>query len=222
MPLLYRVERAPSVLGPEVDVGLVFVDSARDNPAVSVSASSVNVKLLVTDGERAVRVAVGELCVPGPASPPLVSFRNVTAVTRTACRARGRSPLAMVALVKTPFWQLAEPSSLARALALANVAAWARWPESKPGPDAFEALVGVRVTRMTRPGRDEVFPGARVEVDLRQERFAGAGDIDLFGACLAALFASGLREHEWLELAVCDDRGWFLHYPSRFGTRRDL
>jgi type VI secretion system protein ImpG len=222
LPLLYRIERAPSVLGPELDVGLVFVDLTRGEPLGD--ASSVDVKLLVTDGERAVRVAVGELCVPGPASPPLVSFRNVTAVTRTAPAVlEGDRLWQWFALLKTPFWQLAERSSLARALALANVAAWARWPESKPGPDELEALSAVRVTRMTRPGRDEIFPGARVEIDLRQERFAGPGDVDLFGECLAGLFASGLREHEWVELVLCDERGRALYeYPSRFGTRRDL
>jgi type VI secretion system protein ImpG len=224
LPILYRLERAPSVLGPELDVGLVFVDLGREKTSTGVRASSVDVKLLVTDGERAARVAVGEVCVPGPASPPLVSFRNVTAVTRTAPAALESDRLwQWFALLKTPFWQLAEVSSLARVLALANVAAWARWPESKLGPESFEALVGVRVTRMTRPGRDEVFPGARVEVDLRPERFAGPGDIDLFGECLAALFASGLREHEWVELSVRDDHGRALFdYPSRFGLRRDL
>ncbi len=222
LPLLYRIERVPCVTGQEVDVSLAFVDLPKSG--AMARASSVDVTVLVTDGERAQRVGVGELCIPSPASPPLVSFRNITPITRTApATLDGDRLWRWLALLKTPFWQYTERESLARALALANVAAWARWPEAKPGPEAFEALVGVRATRSTRPGRDELFPGARVEVDLRQERFAGAGDVDLFGECLAAFFACGLREHEWMELVVRDDRGAALYeYPLRFGTRREL
>jgi type VI secretion system protein ImpG len=222
LPLLYRIERVPSVLGPELDVALVFVDLARNGGPVS--AASVDVSVLVTDGERAVRVGVGELCVPSPASPPLVSFRNVTPVTRSAPPPlEGDRLWRWFALLKTPFWQLTERSALVEALALANLAAWARWPGSKPSADAFEGVVAVRATRLTRPGRDEVFPGARVEVDVDRDRFSGAGDIDLFGECLVNLFASALREHEWLELAIRDEGGTTIcDYPLRFGTRSEL
>ena len=218
------MERVPSVLGPELDVALVFVDLARDG--APVSAASVDVNVLVTDGERAVRVGVGELCVPTPASPQAARFIP----ERDAGDALGRPALEgdrlwrWFALLKTPFWQLAEHGALAEALALANVAAWARWPGSKPGADAFEAVVAVRASRLTRPGRDEVFPGARVEVDVDRNRFSGKATSIFTGECLASLFASALREHcEWLELAVRDEAGRVIcDYPLRFGTRTEL
>ncbi len=221
LPLLYRAERVPSVLGPELDVALVFIDLARDGAALA--AASVDVDILVTDGDRAVRVGVGELCIPNPASPPLVSFRNVVPVTRSAPPAlEGDRLWRWFALLKTPFWQLAEREALSRAIALVNVAAWARWPGSKPSAEAFEGITGVRVSRVTRPGRDEVFPGARVEITVAHERFSGPGDVDLFGECVRNVFVSALREHEWVELSVRDETGASFDYPARFGTRTEL
>lgn len=221
LPLLYRVERVPSVLGPELDVALVFVDLAREGAALR--ASSVDLDTLVTDGDRAVRVGVGEVCVPSPASPPLVSFRNVTPVTRSAPPVlEGDRLWQWFSLLKTPFWPLAERGALARAIALVNVAAWARWPGSKPNAESFEGIVDVRASRLTRPGRDEVFPGARVEITVDADRFSGPGDVDLLGECVLNLFVSGLREHEWVELVVRDPRGAGFEYPPRFGTRTDL
>jgi hypothetical protein len=55
---------------------------------------------------------------------------------------------------------------------------------------------------------------------VNEAHFAGRGDIDLFGECLAAMLASTLRSHEWVELGVRDAAGSLLcEYPCLWGTR---
>ncbi len=219
LPLLYRVSRRGSVVGPELDLGLVFVHA--ESGRLPADAASVDVELFVTDGDRAARVSVGEVCVPTAASPPLVSFRNITPVTRSAPAVVDDDRLwRWFQLLKTNFVQLTDRDSLAAALALANVAAWARWPASKANADSFEAIVSVRTQRLTRAGQDQVFPGTHIDVDLNEDHFASRGDIDLLGECLVSLLASTLRTHEWVELALRDAQGAALFdYASRFGTR---
>jgi type VI secretion system protein ImpG len=219
LPILYRILRGGSALGSELDVSLDFVDP--EGRGIPSDASSVDAELLVTDGARAAQLGIGDVCIANSASPPLVSFRNITPVTPSAAPATNDDRLwRWLQLLKANLPQLTDRRSLAEAMALANVAAWARWPGCKANPDDFEALLSVRTSRRTRADRAEVFPGIRVDIDVNEAHFSGRGDIDLFGECLAAFLASTLRSHEWAELGVHDAAGTpICEYPCRWGTR---
>ena len=218
-PLRYEVHRVPSVVGPEIDVSLSFTDLEARGGGLSV-----DVDVLAHDGPRAARLAIGDVCVPVTASPSLVGFRNVTPVTRHAApQLEGDRMWRWFQLLKATLPQLCDADHLARALALTNVAAWARWPDAKPDAERFAALLGVRCDRAKRAERDEVVPGARVEIRVDTQAFTGPGDVDAFGESLVPFFAGTLRTHEWLEVVLADANGTPLFtYPARHGTRPGL
>jgi type VI secretion system protein ImpG len=218
-PVLYRVDRSYAPTGLELDVALSFSSGV---PLDDVT--TVDVEATVTDGERAAGVGVGEVCVPVPGSPSIVKFRNVTAVTRPAPPPVESGALwEWFHLFKVTLPQLLDRGTLGRALAVTNVAAAMRWPGAKASADEFEPLLDVRWRRASKAEQAEVFPGAEIDVDLDVARFAGRGDVDLFAERLADLFASTLRDHEWVRLTVRDGARRVLRaIGPLFGTREGL
>jgi type VI secretion system protein ImpG len=216
----YEVHRAPSVVGSRYDVGLSF-----DGPAALLADKVVaEVELLATHGARAAKVALGDVCVPTTTSPSLVSFRNVTTVTRGAPPALGGDRAwDVLRMLKPSLGTLTELDTLAALLAMANVPAAAGWPEAKPDATRFMPLLRVQRTSARRAHRQELRHGANVRVDVDARQFLGTGDLRLFGQLLSPLLAAALQPDEWVQLSVGDAHAAILfEYPVAFGTRHAL
>jgi type VI secretion system protein ImpG len=222
MPLLYRVERSPSVVGAWMTTELSFV--SVDPRSVLEKVASVDVDILATDGARASRLAPGDICVPTAKSPSLVSFRNITPVTRSAPALLAEDRLwRWLKLLRSTFAELTDADCLGDALALQNIAAASSWPEAKPDEASFRPLLSVSAERSMRPGRDDAAPFARVSVQLDTDGFSGTGDVDLFGERLAVFLSSSLRPHEWVALTLCDAKGATVReLPPLPGSRHEL
>ena len=212
--ILFSVERRSSVVGNDPVVSLTFqgADLAR--------IASAKVELLTIDGARAERLGVGDVSMSVSGSPSLVTFENITPVSRALPPAFDRDRLwQWFQLLKIPLQELATREQLGACLALANAPAWAEWPDAKPSAERFEALVGVRTLRATT--RDDALISIAVDVD--PGGFAGLGDLDLFGETVQGVLASTLRPHEAVALSVCDAEGAALFgYPPVRGTREGL
>lgn len=185
---------------------------------------AVEVQMLATNGHRALSVEIGDVCLSTATSPPLVTFRNVTPVTRNAAPPIAGDRLwRFFRLTKANLAVLSDVDTLGEALALANVPALEQWPEAKPGIEGFDALLGVERQRTCSPDRDELRSGAVVRVALDARRFSGPGDVRLFGEMLLPLFAATIGEGEWVELVLVDARGTTLaHFPRTSGARVGL
>jgi type VI secretion system protein ImpG len=213
--IFFSVDRLPSVVGTDPIVALSFETDADLAPFVNA-----NVALDVTDGVRAERVGLGELCQSTAGSPSGLTFRNVLAVTRAAAPAFDADRLwRWLALLKATLPQLTHASHLASCIALANHPAWAQWPDVKPSAVMFEGLRAVRLGPAA--GRDDaVVP---IVVDVDPDAFAGSGDMDLFGERLAEIFASTQRPYESVALVLRDAEARVLfEYPPVPGTKEGL
>ncbi len=222
LPVLYRVVRTGSVVGPRLDTSLVLVDP--EGTSLGFDPVSADIDLTVTDGERAARLGLGDVCIPNRGSPALVSFRNVTPITRSAApMLEGDRLWRWFQLFKATFAQACDRDLLAEALALPNIAACANWPGAKPGPDRLEGLASVRSTRVTLAVTDELRLGAHIDVGVKQESFAGPGDLDLFGQCAARFIGATLRPGDWATMTLRDESGQVLFdYEAEDVCGRDL
>ena len=218
----YEVHRTPSVLGPRLDVSLTFSAEGVDRFLAATLAAEVEV--LATNGERASSIGLGDVCLPTATSPSLVSFRNITSVTRNA-----PPPIAgdrlwrFYRLTKANLAALTDTETLAAVLALANVPALDQWPEAKPGVERFVPLLRAEQHRSCSSEGDELRSGAVVRLQLDTRRFTGPGDLRLFGEVLAPLFAASVSMNEWVELELVDPGGQTLErYPRISGARVGL
>jgi type VI secretion system protein ImpG len=213
--VLFRVERVASVVGPFPALSIVL-ESDADLTAFERAEIDVD----VTDGERPERLGGGEIAERVAGSPSGVTFRNALPVTRTAAPVfEGDRLWRWLHLVKAGLPQLVSAPELAAFVALANDPAWARWPGAKAGREALEAIRAVRLGRSPGPDRRHV----AIVVDVEVSAFDGAGDLDLFGERMAALFASTLRPYESVVLTLRDagERTLFTYEPVA-GTREGL
>ncbi|MCL2778306.1 MAG: type VI secretion system baseplate subunit TssF [Polyangiaceae bacterium] len=222
----YKVHRCPSVFGPHLDVSLSFEAPSAVPSALSAidDIVSAEVDILATNGTRAARLGIGDVCVATTTSPAQVAFRNVTPVGR-ACSPRvdGDSLWGFFRLLRVGLATLADTEYLASVLALANLPAHAEWPDAKPTADRFVPLVRVSKHRAHASASIDVRSGATVRVDVDTKRFSSMGELHLFGELLAVLFASTILEHEWVMLTIADAQGQPLsHYPRYTGKRRGL
>ena len=218
----YEVHRVPSVIGPRLDVSLSF-SGARIDSFLS-DKLAVEVEIVATNGERASSVGLGDICVSTATSPSLVSFRNVTTVTRNAAPPIvGDRLWRFFRLTKANLAALTDVETLGGILALANVPALDQWPEAKPGVERFAALLGAERHRSCVSDRDELGSGAVVRLALDGRRFTGPGDVRLFGEVLVPLFAASIAVNEWIELVLVDAAGHTLEqYPRTYGARVGL
>ena len=218
----YEVHRMPSVLGPRLDVSLSFTaESSRRFMSDKVAAE---VEVLATNGEQAAGLGIGDVCLTTATSPSLVTFANVTPVTRNAA-----PPLAddrlwrFFQLTKANLAALTDTETLASAIALANVAALDQWADAKAGVERFAGIVRVERWRGTTSDHDELRAGAVIRVTLDARRFSGPGDIQLFGEVLVPLLAGSINTSEWIELTlVAADGRPLARYPRAQGARRGL
>ena len=218
----YEVHRVPSVIGPRLDVALSF--SAAGIDSFLADKLAVEVEILATNGERASSVGLGDVCLSTATSPSLVSFRNVTTVTRNAA-----APIAgdrlwrFFRLTKANLASLTDDETLGAVIALANVPALDQWPEAKPGVERFTPLLRAERHRSCTSDRDELRSGAVVRLALDCRRFTGPGDLRLFGEVLVPLFAASIAINEWVELLLVDAAGRTLErYARTYGARVGL
>ena len=218
----YEVHRVPSVIGPRLDVSLSF-SGARIDSFLS-DKLAVEVEIVATNGERASSVGLGDICVSTATSPSLVSFRNVTTVTRNAAPPIvGDRLWRFFRLTKANLAALTDVETLGGILALANVPALDQWPEAKPGVERFTALLRAERHRSCVSDRDELRSGAVIRLALDGRRFTGPGDVRLFGEVLVPLFAASIAVNEWIELVLVDAAGHTLEqYPRTYGARVGL
>ena len=218
----YEVHRVPSVIGPRLDVSLSF--SAAGIDSFLADKLAVEVEILATNGERASTVGLGDVCVSTAMSPSLVSFRNVTTVTRNAApQIAGDRLWRFFRLTKANLASLTDSETLGAVLALANVPALDQWPDAKPGVERFTPLLRAERQRSCASDRDELRSGAVVKLALDGRRFTGPGDLRLFGEVLVPLFAASIAVNEWVELVLVDAAGHTLErYPRTYGARVGL
>ncbi|MCL2725580.1 MAG: type VI secretion system baseplate subunit TssF [Polyangiaceae bacterium] len=213
----YKVRRSPSVFGPHLDTNLSFETA----PDVLKGIVSAEVDILATNGTRAARVGIGDVCLPTTTSPAQMTFRNVTPVSRTCSPPLGNDGLwKFFRFLRVGLATLADTDYLASVLALANLPAHAEWPDAKPAADRFLPLVCVNRRRAHSTSSIEVRPGVLLRVDVDTRRFASMGELRLFGELLVPLFASTILEHEWIEMTLADAEGRPLFaFPRCTGQR---
>jgi type VI protein secretion system component VasA len=214
-PILFSADRLPSTVGPDPIVSLTL-----ETGADLTSFVNAEVELIVTDGASPEGVTLGDLQESVSGSPSGVAFQNVAPVTRAAAPAFDADRLwRWLQFLKASLPQLTTAPHLAACVALANHPAWAEWPDAKPGAQLFESILAVRLAPAS--GRDDtVVP---IVLDVDPAVFTGTGDLDLFGECMAAVFASTVRPYESIALTVRDDGEQTLfRYVPVPGTKEGL
>ncbi|HWL86521.1 MAG TPA: type VI secretion system baseplate subunit TssF, partial [Polyangiaceae bacterium] len=215
--VFYELHRRRSAVGPEIEVELTFGTALRPGPP----GGDVEVTMVTTQLRRAARLAIGEVTEGKDAANVVVSYRNVTPVTRAAPAVlEGDRLWQFYRYFKLGLPQVAERNELAALLAQANLPAWNRWPGAKENATEFEALLDVRWRRTHLTSEAVARIGVELDVYVDESRFTGKGDLFLFGEILERIFAGAANEEDAIRVTLHDQAGKKLFsYELRNGTR---
>jgi type VI secretion system protein ImpG len=187
--VFYVPHLVPSAVGEGADMMVSF--GTHEDGGLFPEVDVISMELLATNRALASALRPGEITAPTSTSPPMTTFRNLTAVTPYVAVPIGRElhwrMLAHAAMGLTSF---AKVEVLRAALDVYNLLVLVDRQAARANELRMEALKEVRVTPAERLVRGAIVRGVDVNVDAEEAGFLGDGDLFLFSAVLDRLFAS--------------------------------
>ncbi len=213
---LYHTVQEKSPHGSNVDVRLSIVFPGTIPPADS---ETLSIDLTCTNGVLPESLHIGDICLPVSDLPNMVSLRNITAITPRVLPPFGPNQL----------WQLTTHLYLNH-LSLGNVEHLRTllelyvFPDNRSGAATganLKRIAGIEslsinaaeqmVSGIAMKGRD-------IGIRVRQDHFAGVGDLYLFGCVLDNFFGRYASLNTFTRLTINESmRGGSLQWPTRLG-----
>jgi len=219
-PTYHVVRLRNSVVDDRADTYLSFVDSA--SRAAHPAVETVATRLTCTNRRLPEALRVGDIQVPTDTSPELARFRNLTTPT----------PSIPPPLQGDLHWRLLSHLGLQR-LSLTDLEALrgilslydfqtARDPKAaRMLALRLEGIQAIRTTPRDLVYRGALLRGVDVDLDVREDRFAGDGDLFLFSSILVELFALQATLNSFVRVRIKGiQKGEEIVWPARTGERQ--
>jgi len=199
----------------------VFLSVAYPPEAGPPAAETLSIQILCTNGSLPENLRVGDLRFPTSDSPEFVEFRNIRPFTANVLPPLGNNLLwRFLSHLSLNYLSLAKTENLK---ALLNLYLF---PESRDRAAvlANTKRVGGIEGIEARPSNRLVFGylmrGQEIRANLRQENFAGPGDLYLFGCILDHFLGGYASINSFTQLMVQEVlKGDLYRWPARIGDR---
>jgi type VI secretion system protein ImpG len=180
---------------------------------------TLSMKLQCTNGRLAEALKSGDICHPTSSTPEFVRFKNIRPPTSSIYPHLGRNLLwQLVSHLSLNYQSLAGADNLRAILALYN------FEENRDRPAHLanqKRIAGIRAidTRSVNRLVDRVIMrGREVQLHMRQDHFAGAGDMYLFGTILDHFLGIYASINTFTQLVVKEEhKGDVYQWPARIG-----
>lgn len=221
--IYYQTRLRQSTVGDGGSETYVSFVNADDIPVrgLEVPTEIVTFSLTCTNRDLAGKLHVGDIHLPTDRSPGFAQFRNVVRVS-APCRAPlgGNLHWRLLSHLSLNYLSLTSVEALRGLLDLYNFAARQDDQARRAHARLLEGIVDVQSR-----GKDSLFRGAPVRgteitLSLRQDHFAGEGDLFLFASVLSEFFALYASLNSFTELRVKEpEQGEQYTWPIRIGQQ---
>ncbi|MDL1891026.1 type VI secretion system baseplate subunit TssF [Nitrospirales bacterium NOB] len=206
--------------GAETYVSFVNADEIPVR-GVEVPTEIVTFNLTCTNRDVAGKLRVGDIQVPTDSSPGFAQFKNITRVS-APCRAPVGGDLhwRLLSHLSLNYLSLTSVEALRGLVDLYNFAARQDEQARRAQARLLEGIVDVQSR-----GKDHLFHGVpirgtEVTLSLKQDHFAGEGDMFLFASVLSEFFALYASVNSFTQLVVNEiEQGEQYSWPSRIGQQ---
>lgn len=211
----YRTRLRPSIDGKSTETWLGFIDVGEAFAIPPVE--TIRVRLLCSNGRLPTELAPGDLRERCSGTPADVTFRDITRIMPPVPPAlEGRMSWRLVSLIALNYLSLADTDNLRTLLRLTDARSAHDKAAQRRLDLRLEAIDSVRVSDddewlvRGRPVR-----GRAIEIKIRDQRFGGAPEVQLFGSVLDVLFAmcSSVNSHTRLTIRGIDSGEEFRWRP---------
>ncbi len=215
----YNVRLIDAVVGEGTDTYLSFVTADEKN--VVPPTETISVELTASNRNLASRLKVGDVNVPTASSPEFAKFRNVTPITRSLRPPLGRGlHWRLISHLSLNALSLASIEALRGILELYNYQAMYDRQAARENILRLEGLVSLEAKPAERLIRGAPIRGMRVHLEMKEDNFAGEGDMYLFASVLNEFFALYASMNAFTELGVRGTKfGEEYSWPARLGRQ---
>lgn len=182
---------------------------------------TLSMQLQCTNGRLAEALKSGDICHPTSSTPEFVRFKNIRPPTSSIYPRLGHNLL----------WQLVSHlslnyQSLARAENLRAVLALYNFEENRDRPAYLanqKRIAGIRAIATQSVNRlvdHVIMRGREIQLRMRQDHFAGEGDMYLFGTILDHFLGLYASINTFTQLVVREElKGDIYQWPARIGDQ---
>jgi type VI secretion system protein ImpG len=215
---VYHLTRMESTAHPGFDVYLSVAYPPRVEPPVT---ETLSIQLTCTNGSLPETLRVGDLCLATQSSPEYVEFRNIRPPTASFPPPLGANLLwRLISHLSLNYLSLARTENLQALLELYL------FPGSRdPGATTanrkrIKGIEGLDAKFSDRLVSGVVMRGQEIRLKIRQDHFAGPGDLFLFG-CVLDHFLGGYGSINTFTRTTVQEivNGESYEWPARVGDR---
>ncbi|MFO0840748.1 MAG: type VI secretion system baseplate subunit TssF [Phycisphaerae bacterium] len=217
--IYHDVRLVDAVAGEGTDLYLSFVTGDERN--VVPPTETISIDITATNRNLASRLKVGDVSVPTATSPEFARFRNITPITRSLRPPLGRGlHWRLISHLSLNYLSLASIEALRGILELYNYQAMYDRQAARENILRLEGLVSLEAKPAERLIRGAPIRGMKVRLEMKEDNFAGEGDMYLFAGVLNEFFALYASMNAFTELSVRGTKfGEVYSWPARLGRQ---
>ncbi len=208
-----------SVVDGRTDTYIAFVDAGGD--LTFPKDETVSAHITCTNRRLAEALRAGDVQVPTDTSPEFVRFRNLGVPTLSVPPPlEGDLHWRLISHLSLNYLSLANLDALRGILSLYNFQGMRDARAARANALRLEGVEGIRAEPEERLVRGSVVRGTGVEIALREDRFAGEGDLYLFASVLNEFLSLHASLNSFTRLTVRGtQRGEVYTWPCRTGRQ---
>ncbi|NOZ53083.1 MAG: type VI secretion system baseplate subunit TssF, partial [Gammaproteobacteria bacterium] len=217
--VFYRARSYPAKVGRGVDTYLSFVNT-NDELAIP-PAESIVVELTCTNGEIAGKLQSGDIHNSTSSSPDFVSFDNITRVTQALPPPMGPDlHWRLMSNMALNYTSLTNIDTLRTVLSTYNFAAFYDQQVQRASQRRLEGITSIKVEPTHLMFKGLPLRGMRIQIELKESKFSGEGDLYLFATVINEFFALYANMNSFHQLIVRgSEQGEMYQWPARVGQK---
>lgn len=199
----------------------VYMSVVYPGEIPEADSETLSIDLTCTNGTLPESLHIGDICIPVSDLPETISFRNITSIT----------PGLLPSLGSASLWQLTthlylNHLSLERVEHLRTLLELYVFPDNRSGAamtanlKRISGIESISITQAEEMVKGIPLKGREINIRVRHDHFAGAGDMYLFGSVLDNFFGMYASMNTFTRLTLNESmRGGGFQWPTRLGKQ---
>ncbi len=197
----YQSRLRPSVVGRGVDTLISFVTAEQEG--VLPPTETVVMALTCTNRHLPAALRIGDVSRATGSSPEFALFRNISSVSGSVPPPLGGGlHWRLISNLSLNYLSLASVDALRSVLAVYNFQALQDRMAARESELRLAGIVDVRAIAEERLLRGAPVRGSRIAIDMKEDNFAGEGEMVLFGGVLHEFFSLYSTMNSFTHLVV--------------------
>ncbi len=209
-----RIRRSPVRPGFDFHLSVAYPPGSGEPPLETLS-----IQLQCTNGFLPEGLQVGDICNPTSSTPEFIEFRNLRPPTAAIMPPMGRNQLwRLLSHLCLNYRSLASAPELKALLALYNFEENRDRSALLANEKRIAGISAVQSRSADRLVDRVIMRGREIQLDVRQDHFAGSGDLYLFGSVLDHFLGSYASINTYTQFSIKELlRGEVYQWPARIG-----